>query len=78
MAHAKVLAVFIIDESAGLMAIEVGGGNDEIGNIEGEEPFAIEPARISLRQHERLAHHTIGIDMAEIRPSEKSVVTAGT
>ena len=78
MAYAKVLAVFIIDEPTGLMAIEVSGGNDEIGNIEGEEPFAIEPARISLRQHERLAHHTLGIDMAEIRPSKETVVTAGT
>ena len=77
-AHAEVLAVFIVDDLACLMSIEMGGTSNEIRHIEGEEPVAIETTRIPLRQHKGLGDLAIGIDMTEIGASEEPVVTTGT
>ena len=75
LAHAKVLTVFIIDDTACLMAIEVSRTNDEIGHIEGQETVAIETTRISLRQHESFADNALGINMTEIGTREEAIVT---
>ena len=78
LAHAKVLTIVIVNDTTGMMTIEVGWSNDEIGHIKGEKAFAIETARIALGQHKGLADRPIGIDMAEIGTRKKAVVTTGT
>ena len=78
LAYAKVLSVFIIDESAGLVSIEMSRANDEIGYIEGKETSAIKTPRISLWQHKGLADSPLGINMTEIGPCEQTVITTGT
>ena len=75
--HAEVLARVIVDEADGLMSIEAGGGNDELGHVEGEETVAIETARVALWQHESLRDNTVGVDVTEIRTGEEAVVTTG-
>ena len=75
LAHAEVLAVLVVDETTGLLAIEARWGYDEVGNIEGKETVAVETARILLRQHECLACNALSIYMTEIRPREETVVT---
>ena len=76
--HTKVLASVVVDKPTGLLAIEAGGRNDEVGHVEREETVAIETARIALRQHECFGDTPFGIDMTEIRTREETVVAAGT
>ena len=61
-----------------LRTIEAGGGDDELGHIEGQETVAIETAWIALRQHEGLADPALGIDVTEIGSREETVVATGT
>ena len=77
-ADTEVLARLIVDDMAGLMAIEPCWSNDEIGYVEGEESVAIESARISLRQHKCLGNNAACVDMTEIGPCEQTVVATGT
>ena len=77
-AHAKGLPIFIIDDTTGLIAIEVCWANDEIGHIEGKETVVIETAWILLRQHKGFADTSICINVTEIRSREEAVVTTGT
>ena len=77
-AHAHVLTRFIIDETAGLMAIEMSRADDELGHIEGKETVGIETAGIALGQHESFCDTAVGVDVTEIRAGEEPVVTAGT
>ena len=76
-AHAKVLARFIVDDATGLMAIEVGWADNEIGYIKRKETVTIETARIALRQHERLGDRARSVDVAEVGPREETVVATG-
>ena len=77
-AHAKVLAGFIVDDTAGLITVELGWANDKIGHIEGKETFAVETARVALRQHKGFADIPLGIDVTEIGPCEQPIVATGT
>ena len=76
--HAKVLTRVIVDETTGLMTIEVSGANDEIRHIEREKTLAIETARITLRQHKGLGDVPLGIDVTEVGPCKETVVATGT
>ena len=78
LTHAKVLAGIIVDDTAGPTAVEMCGGNDELGYVEGQETVAVELAGIALRQHKGLADAAVGIDVTEIGTGEESVVAAGT
>ena len=75
LAHAEILARFVVDETTGLTTIEVRGSNNEVGNVEGEEPIAVEPARMALRQHEGLGDNTRSVDMTEIGTRLQTIVT---
>ena len=77
-AYAEVLAIVIVDDAAGLTAIEAGGAGDEIGYIEGKETPTIETAWIPLRQHKGLGDSALGINITEIGPREEAVVATGT
>ena len=61
-----------------MMTIEMGGSNDKIGHIKGEETFAIETARITLGQHKGLTDSSLFIDMTEIRTRIKTIIATGT
>ena len=76
LAHAKVLAVFIVDDATGFMTVKIGWANDKIGHVERKESFTIETAWISLRQHECLADISLCIDVTEIWSREETVVAA--
>ena len=73
--YTKILAGFIVDDTASLVTIEVSWTNNEIRNIEGKETIEIEAAWISLRQHESLADNAIGIDMTEIGSCKETIIT---
>ena len=60
------------------MTIETGRTNDEVRHIEGKETVAIETTRITLRQHKRLGDVPLGIDVTEIGPREKTIITTRT
>ena len=76
--HAKVLTRFMIDDTTGLMTIEVSGANNEFRHIEGQETLAIETARITLRQHKGLGDSPLVINMTEIGSREETVIATGT
>ena len=58
------------------MTIKASRAYDEIGDVERKETFAIETARISLRQHKGLADNALGINMTEIGSRKEAVVAA--
>jgi len=76
--HTEVLARFIVYDTAGLMTIEVSGGDDKFGYIKGKEAVAIEAAWIALRKHEGLGDNAIGINVTEIGACEETIVATGT
>ena len=76
--HTEILTGIAIDDTAGLTAVEVYGGCDELRHIEGEETVAVELSRIALRQHKGLGNGATGIDVTEIRSREETVVASGT
>lgn len=75
--HTKVLTGVAVDDVAGFTAVEVRRGDDEIGDVEGQETVAVELARMALRQHKGLGDRPLGIDVTEIGTREKTIVAAG-
>lgn len=59
------------------MTIKVSRAYDEIGDVERKETFAIETARISLRQHKGLADLSLSVNVTKIGPCEETVVATG-
>ena len=78
LTHAKVLAGIIVDDTAGPTAVEMCGGNDELGYVERKETLPVKTPRIPLWQHKGLADVPLSIDVTEIGPCEKSVIATGT
>ena len=77
-AHAKVFAGGIVDDAAGVTTIKTSRGDNELGDVKGQETVAIETTGIALRQHKGLADNSLGIDMTEIGTCKKAVVATGT
>ena len=74
--YTHVLAGVAVDDVAGLAAVEVRRGDDELGDVEGKETVAIETARMALWQHKGFGDRPLGIDVTEIGTREEAVVTA--
>ena len=74
--HTKVFPVSIVDNPAGLLAVETSRRGDKLWNVERQETLTVETAWIALRQHESFGDVSEGIDVAEIGACEKSVVAA--
>ena len=72
--HTKVLAIFIVDDTTGLVAIEASRPCNEIGHIEGKETLAIETLRILLRQHKGFADIAFCINVTEIGSRIETIV----
>ena len=78
LAHAKVLAGLIVDDTTGLGTVEAGRGDDEIGHIEGKKTLAIEATGVALRQHKGLGDSSLSIDVTEIWACKKTVIATRT